>query len=196
MSFNAKVVGNQIVIYDTKIANDLYSTGWYGELSDDGHLILEPYEAVLLMERKRIIVVNGLDKELSLPELISYFSKVFPGFLVYYLLFKDLRGRGYVVKKYEKTHNFFTLYERGASPNKEKETKYALIVPFVEGVMFNIDQIEKIVSRADNMGLSLIFAVIDSLGDVNYYSVKSLEFPIIKKEKEDDKNESPVWCRK
>ncbi|MHA1114613.1 MAG: hypothetical protein K9W45_08140 [Candidatus Heimdallarchaeum aukensis] len=192
MSFNAKIVGNQVVVYDTRIANDLYSTGWYGELSDNGTLILEPYEAVLLMERKRIIVVDEEEKELSLSELISYFSKLFPSFLVYYLLFKDLRGRGYVVKKYEQSLSFFTLYERGASPNKKKETKYALIVPFVEGVMFNIDQIEKIVSKADYMGLKLIFAVIDSLGDVNYYSVKSLDFPTINKEKENDENELPV----
>ena len=46
----------------------------------------------------------------------------------------------------------------------------------VEGVLFDIDDIDQIVSETKRIGKQLIFAVIDSLGDVSYYSVNELEF--------------------
>ncbi|MHA1302287.1 MAG: hypothetical protein ACTSQE_04435 [Candidatus Heimdallarchaeaceae archaeon] len=186
MSPEAKIIGNKVLIEDKKSANDFYSNGWYGELTEEGTLELEPHETVLLLERQRIEIQGEKGEHLPLENVVTYFSERIPDFLVHYLLYKDLRGRGYVVKKYEGESHFFTLYERGASPNKEKEKKYALIVPFIEGVMFNIDQIEQIVSQASKVGLKLIFAVIDSLGDVSYYSVKSMDFPTLKKEDEEN----------
>ncbi|MCK4844817.1 MAG: hypothetical protein KAS95_04020, partial [Candidatus Heimdallarchaeota archaeon] len=69
---------------------------------------------------------------------------------------------------------YFELYERGSSPNKVKHL--ALVVPMIEGKLFNIDDIDQIVTEASKLDRKLIFAVIDSLGDVSYYSVSELKF--------------------
>ncbi len=184
MTSEATITGSLSIIKNKMIANDFYSSGWYGELTEEGYLILNPHETVILLERQRIQVKDESGNLLSLESVISHFSSLIPNFLVHHMLYKDLRGRGYIVKNYDENNNFFTLYSRGASPTKGEKMKFALIVPFIEGVMFNINQIDQIVATASKAKLKLIFAVIDSLGDVSYYIVDLLDFPQIKKEKE------------
>jgi tRNA-intron endonuclease len=138
------------------------------------HLKLDPFETVLLLERKKIEVIDSKNEMLPVSKVVAFFSENTNNFLVHYLLYKDLRGRGYVVKKHSINGKYFELYERGATPKKAKHL--ALVVPMIEGVLFNIDDIDQIVSEAKKINKQLIFAVIDSLGDVSYYSVSELEF--------------------
>lgn len=165
-----------------KEGNSLYSQGWYGQYTNKNHLKLDPYETAILLERGRIEVVESNDDILSLSEVVAFFSNNIPNFLVHYLLYKDLRGRGYVIKRHSKNNKYFELYERGATPKNAKHL--ALVVPMVEGVLFDIDSIDQIVSESKSISKQLIFAVIDSLGDVSYYSVSELEFPDLTEQKE------------
>ena len=157
-----------------KNANDIYSQGWFGFFTKNNNLKLDPFETVLLLERRKITVKNDENHEIELKDAVAYFSDKNPNFLVHYLLYKDLRSRGYVVKKQSLESKYFELYERGATPNKAKHL--ALVIPMVEGTLFDIDNIDQIVSETQKAGKQLIFAVIDSLGDVSYYSVSELEF--------------------
>jgi len=173
MSLEAKLYKSYTVLEDKK-ANSLYSQSWFGIITRSGNLKLDPYETVLLVERGRIIVLNNSGEILPLMDIVGHFSKEIPQFLVNYLLYKDLRSRGYVVKQHKNESNYFVLYNRGAKPNNGRQI--ALVVPMIEGSLFDIDAIDKIVSRAKKVAEQLLFAVIDSLGDVSYYSVKELEF--------------------
>ncbi|MHA1952371.1 MAG: tRNA-intron lyase [Candidatus Heimdallarchaeaceae archaeon] len=157
-----------------KNGNSIYSQGWFGKFTKSNHLKLDPYETVLLLERKKIEVVETDNEELPVSKVVAFFSENVQNFLIHYLLYKDLRGRGYVVKKHSINGKYFELYERGATPKKAKHL--ALVVPMIEGILFNIDDIDQIVSEAKKINKQLIFAVIDSLGDVSYYSVSELEF--------------------
>ena len=161
-------------LIEDKNANDIYSQGWFGYFSKGNNLRLDPFETVLLLERKKITVTNELNQLLELKDVVAYFSDSDSDFLIHYLLYKDLRSRGYVVKKQSLESKYFELYERGATPNKAKHL--ALVIPMVEGVLFDIDDIDQIVSETKKMSKQLIFAVLDSLGDVSYYSVSELEF--------------------
>lgn len=186
MSFTAILQKDYSLIQDKK-ANDLYSQGWYGHLTKKGFLKLDPYETILLMERKRIQVVDKNNKVFELAELVAYFAEIIPNFLVNYMLFKDLRGRGYVVKQHSAKETYFELYKRGSKPKKSEQL--ALVVPMIEGVQFNINELEKIVSKAKKIARQLLFAVIDSLGDVSYYSVSELEFKEINRKENEVVNE-------
>lgn len=157
-------------------ANNIYSQGWYGELTVSGNLKLDPFETVILAERNRIEIFDDEQNSLALSDVVARFSEIISDFLSHYLLYKDLRTRGYVIKKHTPTSRYFLLYERGASPNKKEEYVFALILPMTEGILFNVNEIDQVVSKAKNLDLKLIFAVIDSLGDVSYYSVKELTF--------------------
>ena len=173
MVCTAKLNRNYSLI-DDKTANDIYSQGWFGHFSKGNNLKLDPFETVLLLERSKIQVMSEENELMELKKVVAYFSENEPDFLIHYLLYKDLRSRGYVVKKQSLENRYFELYERGATPNKAKHL--ALVIPMVEGVLFDIDDIDQIVSETKRIGKQLIFAVIDSLGDVSYYSVNELEF--------------------
>lgn len=175
-------LNKDFAIIEEKEGNSLYSQGWYGKYTNKNHLKLDPYETVILLERARIEVVGSDSKILPLSEVVSFFSRNIPNFLVHYLLYKDLRGRGYVIKRHSKNDKYFELYERGATP--KNAIHLALVVPMVEGVLFDIDGIDQIVSESKSISKQLIFAVIDSLGDVSYYSVSELEFPDLTEQKE------------
>ena len=157
-----------------KSSSSIYSQGWFGQFTKSNHLRLDPFETVLLLERNKIEVIDIDNVSLPVSEVVAFFSERTQNFLVHYLLYKDLRGRGYVVKKHSTNGKYFELYERGATPKRAKHL--ALVVPMIEGIMFNIDDIDQIVSEAKKINKQLIFAVIDSLGDVSYYSVSELEF--------------------
>jgi tRNA-intron endonuclease len=163
-----------------KSGNAVYSQGWFGKFTKSNHLKLDPFETVLLLERKKIEVVETNNESIPVSRVVAFFSESIQDFLVHYLLYKDLRGRGYVVKKHSINEKYFELYERGATPKKAKHL--ALVVPMIEGVLFNIDDIDQIVSEAKKINKQLIFAVIDSLGDVSYYSVSELEFEAVNKD--------------
>lgn len=167
-------VEHDYALIDRKEGNDVYSQGYFGQLTKSGNLKLNPYETTLLLERKRIESIDSNNNTLSLSQLVAHYSNIVPNFLIQYLLYKELRGRGYVVKTYPSDGSYFELYERGSSPKKVKHL--ALVVPMIEGKLFNIDDIDQIVNEASKLDRKLIFAVIDSLGDVSYYSVSELEF--------------------
>ena len=161
-------------LIEDKNANDIYSQGWFGHFSKGNNLKLDSFETVLLLERRKIEVIDDQNQSVELEKVVAYFSEFEPDFLIHYILYKDLRSRGYVVKKESLDNQYFELYERGATPNKAKHL--ALVIPMVEGVLFEIDDIDQIVSETKKIGKQLIFAVVDSLGDVSYYSVSELEF--------------------
>ncbi|TET80190.1 MAG: tRNA-intron lyase [Candidatus Heimdallarchaeota archaeon] len=164
---------DEYALINDKEGNSIYSQGWFGKHTKSGNVKLSPYETVLLLERKKIDVISENETSLPLSDVVAYFSNKIPDFLVRFLLYKDLRNRGYVVKEHSETGKYFELYERGATPNNAKHL--ALVVTMVEGVLFDIDDIDQIVSQAKEISKQLIFAVIDSLGDVSYYSVSELE---------------------
>ncbi|TFG11059.1 hypothetical protein EU534_00180 [Candidatus Heimdallarchaeota archaeon] len=173
MVCTAKLAEKYSLIED-KNANDIYSQGWFGQFSKGNNLKLDPFETVLLLERRKIDVIDDQNQSIQLEDVVAYFSRSETDFLIHYILYKDLRSRGYVVKKQSLENQYFELYERGATPNKAKHL--ALVIPMVEGVLFEIDDIDQIVSETKKLGKQLIFAVVDSLGDVSYYSVSELEF--------------------
>ena len=164
----------EYALVNDKEGNTLYSQGWFGKHTRSGHIKLSPYETVLLLERKKLDVPDEEGSSMSLSDVVAHFSNNVPDFLIRFLLYKDLRSRGYVVKEHTENGNYFELYERGATPNKAKHL--ALVVTMAEGVLFDIDEIDQIVTQAKEISKQLIFAVIDSLGDVSYYSVSELEF--------------------
>ncbi|OLS33209.1 MAG: tRNA-splicing endonuclease [Candidatus Heimdallarchaeota archaeon AB_125] len=165
---------DKYALINDKEGNTVYSQGWFGKHTKSGYIKLNPYETVLLLERKKIDIPDKKETSLPLSEVVAHFSNNIPDFLVRFLLYKDLRNRGYVVKEHVENGNYFELYERGATPNQAKHL--ALVVTMAEGVLFDIDEIDLIVSQAKEISKQLIFAVIDSLGDVSYYSVSELEF--------------------
>jgi len=161
-----------VLVLDEK-AKELHEQGYYGELVDEKKIILTPLEALFLLERGRIEVFDENGKKLSFQELMRYCSSKDPDIMSNFIVYRDLRTRGYVVRPGIEGAAEFRLYERG-SKNKDKVAKY-LIKTFCEGMSLSLTELDKLSTLARNLGKELVLAIVDRQGDTTYYKVSRVE---------------------
>jgi len=155
--------GEAIELLDQNVINDLNQKG-YGERTGD-KLVLKPYEALYLVDTKKIsISVN--DKELSVNDLVNLIKKIDKRGWTKYLIYRDLRNKGYVVKEGFGKGLDFRVYERGEYG--EKPAKY-VIIALNEGGRIRLEKLRKSVDLSLKMGKEPILAVVDRRGEVVYY---------------------------
>lgn len=163
-----EIVNRSVLIRgDDAIA--LRQLGYYGEIDERGNAVLDPVEAAYLLERG-ILIVEAEGKPLSYSEFSSLMMKVDPKFWLKYLVYSDLKRRGYTVKPgFSKDQVEFRLYRRGAEIGQEG-AKY-LVFGVVEGQPIDLRTIIDKAREARNLRKELIIAIVDSQGEVCYYSI-------------------------
>ena len=93
--------------------------------------------------------------------------------LTKFLIFRDLKTRGYVVKDGFGFGSDFRVYERGHFG--EKGAKY-LIFGLNEGQQEKMGILQKKIEDITNMGKEPIIAVIERRGEVIYYKINKIDF--------------------
>ena len=104
-------------IRDPAEANAVYGKGFFGTVDSDGGLRLDRYESVYLAEMGRIDLPVPRGGGLAWPGIFRRAVRADPGFPVRYLVYRDLRQRGYVVRASPPPVAFAVL-PRGGIPNK------------------------------------------------------------------------------
>jgi len=162
-------------IYVSKpLASEIFENGYFGIWIADDSLCLEPEEILLLLDRGRIEVINEITKQpISSEDLVIHFTKINRNFWSRYLVYKDLRNRGYVVSIGTRITAPFRIYSRGGKPGESVSKK--VIYPIPEGEDINLDLLDQIVKQAKIDRKKLLLSVIDRLGDVTYYQASQLE---------------------
>ena len=117
----AEIIQDTIIVWNIEDGRELYREGFYGKplgiakpktADFDAPLILDIIEAVYLVEKGRIEVYRNEEK-LSLEELMEYAEKNYERFKERYLVYKDLRERGFVVTPGIKFGSDFAVYKLG-----------------------------------------------------------------------------------
>lgn len=164
-----------IKIVDTRSQDQLRNKG-FGDKEDDDYL-LETYEALYLLYLNKLVITNGsIDNFGSLlKHVLKYDKEIVTRFLVY----RDLRSRGYVVKEGFGFGADFRVYERG-----EYEKKRAKYVVFCinEGINVKVGELSKNVREIETMGKNAIAAVVERRGEVIYYKLTNMKFKENKKQ--------------
>ena len=156
------------------LASEIFENGYFGIWTDDASLCLEPEEILLLLDRGRIEIINSSTKEsISSEDLVIHFTKINRNFWSRYLVYKDLRNRGYVVSIGTRITAPFRIYSRGGKPGESVSKK--VIYPIPEGEDIDLDLLDQIVKQAKIDRKKLLLSVIDRLGDVTYYQASQLE---------------------
>lgn len=168
----AKISGNHILIEDHQNARIVYDNGYYGLLNKDKTLNLNFEETLHLLERGVIKVAdeNGLWLEVS--DCARLFMEREDGFWTDYLVFKDLRNRGYIIGRGINEVVKYRLYPRGAIVGKD--IAKTMICPLSEGRTINLESLDAIVTQTQSIQKKLLIACVDRLGDVSYYEIQSL----------------------
>ena len=165
-----KLIKNTVKILDQSIQNELLSKG-FGERYDE-EFILNSFETLYLLYIKKLQVLR-ITKNISFDSLIQIYKKDESDVFTKFLIYRDLRNRGYVAKNGFGFGSDFLVYEKGQFG--KKGAKY-LVFALNEGTHEKIGQIQKNIFEITQMGKEPIIAVIERRGEVIYYKISKINF--------------------
>jgi tRNA-intron endonuclease len=170
-SLTADYSEGQVIISDSASAQSLLEAG-YGSAKNNGkECILSPWEALYLLAEDRLQVQDGQSQKLlTFQTLLTQYRKEDEEVWTKYLIYRDLRSRGYVVRDGFGLGVDFRLYARGTYG--QKAAKY-LVYTLCEGTPMVTKKLRDIHLIAQNMKKQLIIAVMDRRGEIVYYSLGS-----------------------
>jgi len=138
----------------------LYDQSGYGRKTKKG-LTLAPVEILYLVYRDKIQVRNH-----SYDSLLADFAKN-PSFFRSYLVYQDMRERGYAIQT--GPHDF-RVFKRGQRPGKGESQYMMRVVSERDLIDFRTTQRE--IKATANMRKQHILAAVDDEGEITYYDVR------------------------
>jgi len=162
--------GTKVVVGDSDTKSLLKDRG-FGEM-EGKTLVVSLIEALFLVEAETLTVMKG-EKEVGFTELLEMGSKKEEEFYNKYLVYKDLRGRGLLVRTGLKFGTDFRIYDRGTSVGKGHSKKLVHVVP--EEYTCSFPEMARALRLAKNVNKNLIYAIVDEEGDVTYYLVDRIK---------------------
>jgi tRNA-intron endonuclease, archaea type len=154
----------KILVTETKFQDQLRSKG-FGE-NENSEYILSYCEALYLAFTNKLVIKNKKDIRIGFEQLIKKMLKHDPSVFTRFLVYRDLRSRGYVVKDGFGFGIDFRVYERGEY--QKKASKY-LVYALNEGINLKIEDLNDLVDQTAKMGKNSVLAVIERRGEVIYY---------------------------
>jgi len=146
-------------------------TRGYGKMKKQ-RLFLKPYEVLFLLSRNAIEVVDDKTAEpIDFQKLLHVFEKLDPNIWVKFLIYRDLRSRGYVAREGFGWGIDFRVYEKG---RYGKETAKHLILGIQEGKPVTVEELNQILRHVQSLKKKLVLAVLSRRGEVVYYSLSKL----------------------
>ncbi len=143
----------------------------YGVI-EDSKLRLTFYETLFLLGKGAIEVTDEETKEkIVFKDLLERFQSVDKDAWVRYLIYRDLRSRGYVAREGFGLGIDFRVYERG---DYGRETAKHLIFGIQEGQPVLVETLARTQRYVQNLKKNLILAVINRRGEIVYYSLSEL----------------------
>lgn len=169
------MISSRVCIKDPEMIHDLAVKGFgYEEGLDtkkDELLFLEPFEALYLLHTDHLVLNRGR-QNMSFGSFLNICKKTDPDILTRFLIYRDLRTRGYIAKDGFGFGADFRVYERGQFG--QKGSKF-LIFGLVEGQPEKMGRLQKKIREITQMGKEPIMAVVDRHGEIIYYKISTIE---------------------
>jgi tRNA-intron endonuclease len=171
---------DKVIILDPRGIQEFHENSYIGSIEKDENdrdiLVLEAIETLLLIERQRILFYEENDEngaQYTFEKALEYFSDYDERLWQKYIIYMDLRKRGYIVRAGYGDGIDFRVYKRGA--DVEKDSAKFLIYPVFEGDPIELKDLDKISRVALSSRKDLIVATVDRLSKPIYYSVNKFQ---------------------
>jgi tRNA-intron endonuclease len=170
--FTAVLTQGGVAVPMRSEADSLFNDG-YGTREGENVLILDPVETLYNMDRGKVALVDEeANEKLSFKEAIRLFTLDDPSIWTRFIVYRDLRTRGFVARKAEEAEDF-VVYERGMY-RKQPPSYHIRIIS--EGRPKKVEAILDDLKRTEEKGLELKLAVVDRRGDIVYYGLSEKSF--------------------
>ncbi|MDP2768177.1 MAG: tRNA-intron lyase [Candidatus Methanoperedens sp.] len=164
MTLSGKLTENTVII-EKQAVEELYTTSFYGRPRGDKLEVSLPESAYLIYMGKIAVEFEG--KELDFKQFFLKASNILKNFELLYIVYKDLRERGYYVQP---GVTDFRVYPRGGHPGKSPAEFFVFVTS--ERIPLLLSYLKKHLETVDNLKKRLVLAIVDEESDITYYEVK------------------------
>ncbi len=162
------VFTGESVSSNKKEAITLYSQSRFGELKS-GKIIYSIFEALYLLEKGKIEISAG-KKKLKFEKLMEEAGKKDRNVRTKYLVFRDMRNRGFIVKTALKFGADFRVYARGIKPGQDHAKWILYPVSENSGLTWHDFSAKNRVAHSTKK--NLLIGIVDEEEDVTYYEIR------------------------
>jgi len=157
---------------NSKSSQDLFASERFGEKSGE-KVFYTLSESLYLVEEDKMEVYDSKDRKINTKDLLKKFQKIDKKFKIKYIVFKDLRKKGYILKTALKFGADFRVYEKGKFVG-EDHAKW-LLFPVSENHQITWQDFSSKNRVAHSTKKNLLIAVVDEENDVSYYEISWLK---------------------
>jgi tRNA-intron endonuclease, archaea type len=168
---SAALTHEAVVVADSDRIAELEGSG-YGS-KEGKKLVLRDYEALYLLYAKKLELRDEEGKLVPFETLAELAQKRAEDSWTKFMIYRDLRSRGYVVREGFGFGTDLRVYERGDYP--KKAAKY-VVFALDEGIEKRMADLQQSVREMAKMGKEAIIAVLERRGEVIYYKVSKARF--------------------
>jgi tRNA-intron endonuclease len=161
----AHLFENKVVVEDSTLKGTFVEKG-FGE-SKGRNLVLDLFEAAYLVSKDKLSVVDKKEKSVSEKKIISLGLETDKNFYSKYVVYSDLKEKGYCVKTGLKFGFDFRVYPKGKKVG-EVHSQYGLHVAS-ENEKLSMTGLSRMTRLAGNIHIKAIIAVVDRENEINYY---------------------------
>ena len=154
---------------DPAEATAIYGKGFFGTPSVEGGLTLDPYDAVYLSEMGRIEVVAPTGRKVRWPVIFRRAMRWDPAFPVRYLVYRDFRQRGYIIRA-SPLPVAFAVLPRGGILHKTPSRFWVDVQS--ERAPFDLARLFSLAERSQSAKKVLLLGLVDEESDLTYYRVR------------------------
>jgi tRNA-intron endonuclease len=166
------VLAEKGVVVAEQSSIDALTLRGYGTLEDEV-FTLAFYEALYLADKGMLEVKDEKGSPVNFQKLLHCYEGVNENAWVNYLVYRDLRSRGYVAREGFGAGIDFRVYERG---EYGKETAPYLVLSVQEGKTLGVEELADALQRCQSQKKELILAAMNRRGEIVFYSVSQLTF--------------------
>ena len=145
----------------------------YGKRIED-RLELALVEAAYLLEKRKLLIRKG-KKKLSFKVFLEHCLTLDKRFHEKYTVYKDLRGRGLVVKTGFKFGCDFRVYQRGVlvkrGPKAPTEHTRWIVYCVPEDYTCSFQELSRAVRLAHSIRATMLWAIVDGENDITFYEI-------------------------
>jgi tRNA-intron endonuclease, archaea type len=167
------VLADKGVVVSEQSNIDALSSRGYGTL-EKKVFTLTFYESLYLLDKAMLEVKDEKGKTVDFQSLLHRYEAQNQNAWANYLVYRDLRSRGYVVREGFGGKIDFRIYERGTYG---KDTAPYLVLNTQEGTPLPVNDLASALQQCQSEKKELTLAVMNRRGEIVYYSVGELHFP-------------------
>ena len=168
MKIKATLISEKIFSNDVE-AHNLFAESRFGEKIGE-KIFYSLSEALYLIQNGKMELLDSRGRVLDESKILRRFERIDKSFKTKYLVFKDLRKKGYLVKSALKFGAEFRVYDKGGKVGKG-HSKW-ICFPVSENKQMTWQDFSAKNRVAHSTKKNLLVAIVDDDGGVSYYEIR------------------------